>query len=255
MEFIIKHMGYGLAGYWSVAWNRLDGVVVISSIFDLAGSAVNLGFLRALRVLRVVRTVRVLKVAPEAMAVMSSMIEALGSMGGFLLVWLIFMLIYALLGTRMFGGTCIFETDPDAGRLSFNSFSRSMLTLFVTASGEDGFDVMHWTMQATQGVSASLFMISWMFISNIILALLLALLIDTYSVEDEEGEEGSQADGAGSDADLQRDILDMEEARNAHSPHTPAKSQSHITFTRHCFKGASHHQRLRLAIEKKKIMR
>jgi hypothetical protein len=218
-EFVIKHMGYGLAGYWGVAWNRLDGVVVISSIFDLAGSAVNLGFLRALRVLRVVRTVRVLKVAPEAMAVMSSMIIALGSMGGFLLVWLIFMLIYALLGTRMFGGACIFETDPDAGRLSFNSFARAMLTLFVTASGEDGFDVMHWTMQVS-GVPASFFMISWMFISQIILSLLLALLIDTYSGEDEDAEEGEEGvhgalHGKNVELEIQQGILDMEDEEEA----------------------------------------
>ena len=60
-EFVIKHLGYGLGGYWSVGWNRLDGFVVISSVVDMAGSAINLGFIRALRVLRVVRTVRVLK--------------------------------------------------------------------------------------------------------------------------------------------------------------------------------------------------
>ena len=24
-EFAVKHLGYGLAGYWSVSWNRLDG--------------------------------------------------------------------------------------------------------------------------------------------------------------------------------------------------------------------------------------
>ena len=158
VEFVIKHLGLGLAGYWSVDWNKLDGIVVISSLFDLAGSAVNLGFLRSLRVLRVVRTVRVLKVAPEAMAVMNSMFQSLKNMGGFLVVWFIFMLIYALLGTRIFGGKCIFELDQDAGRLSFNSFTRALLTLFVTASGEDAFDVMHWTMEATDD-SSSIFMI------------------------------------------------------------------------------------------------
>ena len=60
----------------------LVGFVVISSLVDMAGSAVNLSFLRSLRVLRVLRTVRVLKVAPEAMKVMNSMITALGSMVG-----------------------------------------------------------------------------------------------------------------------------------------------------------------------------
>lgn len=223
LEFVIKHLGYGLAGYWSMGWNQLDGVVVISSIFDLAGSAVNLGFLRALRVLRVVRSVRVLKVAPEAMAVMNSMVVALGSMGGFLLVWFIFMLIYALFGMRLFGGACITLTDPDAGRFSFNSFARSMLTLFITGSGENGFDVIHWTMEE-KGVSASVFMISWMFISQIILSLLLALLIDAYSVDGEEDEEGSKSN---KDVELRRDILDMEEEEEERRSMDLSRSASH----------------------------
>ena len=124
------------------------------------------------------------------MAVMKSMVVSLTSMGGFLLVWLIFMLIYALLGTRLYGGACVFQLDEDAGRLSFDSFMKAMLTLFITASGEDGFDVMHWTMEAA-GNSSAFFMISWMIISQIILSLLLALLIDSYSVDDDE--EGADA--------------------------------------------------------------
>ena len=48
------------------------------------------------------------------------------------------------------------------------------------------------------GNSAALFMISWSFISQIILALLLALLIDTYSDEDDgEGEEEEEDQGPG----------------------------------------------------------
>ena len=31
-EFVIKHLGYGLGGYWSVGWNRLDGFVVIGAV-------------------------------------------------------------------------------------------------------------------------------------------------------------------------------------------------------------------------------
>ena len=175
-----------------MGWNRLDGIIVLSSLIDmispLFGDGVDLGFMRALRVLRVMRAVRVLKAAPEAMAVMNSMWVSLTSMGGFLLVWLIFMLIYALLGTRLYGGTCVFQLDEDAGRLSFDSFMKAMLTLFVTASGEDGFDVMHWTMEAS-GDSSAFFMISWMIISQILLSLLLALLIDSYSVDDDDEED------------------------------------------------------------------
>ena len=108
----------------------------------------------------------------------------------------------------------MFELDEDAGRLSFNSFMRAMLTLFVTASGEDGFDVMHWTMDAS-GNSAALFMISWMIISQIILSLLLALLIDTYSVDEDEDEEGASSAGSREGETTNKELVDMEEARDA----------------------------------------
>ena len=214
VEFIIKHLGYGLAGYWSVGWNRLDGIIVLSSLIDmispLFGDGVDLGFMRALRVLRVMRAVRVLKAAPEAMAVMNSMWVSLTSMGGFLLVWLIFMLIYALLGTRLYGGTCVFQLDEDAGRLSFDSFMKAMLTLFVTASGEDGFDVMHWTMEAS-GDSSAFFMISWMIISQILLSLLLALLIDSYSVDDDDEEDAKgKPRHIDSGKSLNMELIDLE---------------------------------------------
>ena len=68
---------------------------------------------------------------------------------------------------------------------------KAMLTLFVTASGEDGFDVMHWTMEAS-GDSSAFFMISWMIISQILLSLLLALLIDSYSVDDDDEEDAKE---------------------------------------------------------------
>ena len=214
VEFVIKHLGYGLAGYWSVGWNRLDGIIVLSSLIDmispLFGDGVDLGFMRALRVLRVMRAVRVLKAAPEAMAVMNSMVVSLTSMGGFLLVWLIFMLIYALLGTRLYGGACVFQLDEDAGRLSFDSFMKAMLTLFITASGEDGFDVMHWTMEAA-GNSSAFFMISWMIISQIILSLLLALLIDSYSVDDDEEGATGVLHQLDSGVSINKELIDLEE--------------------------------------------
>ena len=32
MEMITKHVEYGVKGYWSSGWNRLDGILVILSI-------------------------------------------------------------------------------------------------------------------------------------------------------------------------------------------------------------------------------
>ena len=166
--------------------------------------------MRALRVLRVMRAVRVLKAAPEAMAVMNSMWVSLTSMGGFLLVLAHLHADLRAPGTRLYGGTCVFQLDEDAGRLSFDSFMKAMLTLFVTASGEDGFDVMHWTMEAS-GDSSAFFMISWMIISQILLSLLLALLIDSYSVDDDDEEDAKgKPRHIDSGKSLNMELIDLE---------------------------------------------
>ena len=73
------------------------------------------------------------------------------SMGGFLLVWLIFMLIYAL-QHRLFGeGACSSSTRTPGAWLRSRSCARCRRSS-GTASGEDGFDVMHWTMEGSGNV-------------------------------------------------------------------------------------------------------
>ena len=35
VEFTLKHLGLGVQGYWGETWNRLDGFIVLSSVFEL----------------------------------------------------------------------------------------------------------------------------------------------------------------------------------------------------------------------------
>ena len=166
--------------------------------------------MRALRVLRVMRAVRVLKAAPEAMAVMNSMWVSPHVHGRFSP-----RLAHLHADLRAPRHASLrrhlrLQLDEDAGRLSFDSFMKAMLTLFVTASGEDGFDVMHWTMEAS-GDSSAFFMISWMIISQILLSLLLALLIDSYSVDDDDEEDAKgKPRHIDSGKSLNMELIDLE---------------------------------------------
>ena len=58
-------------------------------------------------------------------------------------------------------------------------------------------------------------MISWMIISQIILSLLLALLIDSYSVDDDDEEDAKGASSIDSRESLNMELVDLEEARDA----------------------------------------
>ncbi|GIL75526.1 hypothetical protein Vretifemale_5298, partial [Volvox reticuliferus] len=35
LEFVVKHLGLGLVGYWREPWNLLDGAIVVTSVVEL----------------------------------------------------------------------------------------------------------------------------------------------------------------------------------------------------------------------------
>lgn len=61
LEMVLKHVGLGPAAYWSDGFNRFDGIVVLTSLLDVASALVDMGVnsqtLRAFRLLRVFKLV------------------------------------------------------------------------------------------------------------------------------------------------------------------------------------------------------
>ena len=73
LEMAIKHVGLGVAVYWSDSFNRFDGIIVLTSLLDVASALVDMGVnsqtLRAFRLLRVFKLVPTLRrtLAPAPM--------------------------------------------------------------------------------------------------------------------------------------------------------------------------------------------
>lgn len=102
IEMIVKHAYYGIRGYWSKGWNRLDGILVILSIPSLIMAFVpihmiNLSFLLALRLFRVLRFFRIIHIFPNfsqiAKGFMRALKQSYGVFIGFFLVIIIFSLV------------------------------------------------------------------------------------------------------------------------------------------------------------------
>ena len=108
----MKHLGLGLIGYWKSKWNRLDGLIVISSVLEWIliqaaslGFWVNLSFLRVFRIFRIIRTLRVLRENKQFVKILESAINGVQAMWVFLVVWaLLLIIIFAILGVQLFGG-------------------------------------------------------------------------------------------------------------------------------------------------------
>ena len=82
IEMVVKHRTLGLKGYWSNAWNRMDGILVILSIPSLIAYFVptqmlDLSILLILRILRVFRIFRLVHIFPNFGATMKGLGKAL----------------------------------------------------------------------------------------------------------------------------------------------------------------------------------
>ena len=188
VEFVMKHLGLGLIGYWKSKWNRLDGLIVISSVLEWIliqaaslGFWVNLSFLRVFRIFRIIRTLRVLRENKQFVKILESAINGVQAMWVFLVVWALLLIIFAILGVQLFGG----QGELDDERLGFKDVGSALLTLFVVSTGENTFEVANAIMDATTSY-AGLYMIVWLVISTSILSLILGILIDAITAENDE---------------------------------------------------------------------
>merc|ERR1719453_2195442 len=95
VEFLVKHMGLGMKQYWRDIWNKLDGTIVLISVFSMAlslGSSAGL-----LRTLRVLRLVRLIKGVPGLRSLATTLYLSLPSLGNVGIMLLLTLYVYAVL--------------------------------------------------------------------------------------------------------------------------------------------------------------
>ena len=104
VEFVAKVLAFGFMftpnSYLKLGWNRLDFVVIVGSIIQQLGG--NAGFVRLLRCLRPLRIIN----RNEGMRVIiSAVVDSLGVNIGVLALSVVGLLMFAILGISLFGGT------------------------------------------------------------------------------------------------------------------------------------------------------
>jgi voltage-gated sodium channel len=103
-------------------WNIFDVVVIGIALLPATGS---LSVLRALRVLRLLRLVTAI---PSLKRVVSGLIGAIPGMGSIILLTTLIYYVYAVMGTKLFGGT-----SPE----QFGSLAATTYTLFQIMTFDD----------------------------------------------------------------------------------------------------------------------
>jgi len=153
-------------------WGIFDLVVV--GIAWVPGS----GPLSVLRALRVLRVMRLISVVPSLRNVVEAMLGALPGMGSIVLLMLLIFYVFAVMGTKLFGGAM-----PE----QFGSLGDSLFTLFQLMTLDDWANIVKPAMEAEP--LALVYFLPFIIISTfVVLNLFIGVIVDSIQTLREERE-------------------------------------------------------------------
>ena len=130
VEMLVKLAEWGLKGYWSSGWNRMDGILVILSlpslvVLFLPTQTISLSFLLVLRILRVFRFFRLVHAFPGFTQLVKNFAIAMRRSYAVFIGMLIMIVIFAMVGCGLFKDVApeYFGTPLDAIYSTFRIFT------------------------------------------------------------------------------------------------------------------------------------
>ncbi|ELW57722.1 Voltage-dependent L-type calcium channel subunit alpha-1S [Tupaia chinensis] len=155
IEMLMKMYGLGLRQYFMSVFNRFDCFVVCSGILEIllveSGAMTPLG-ISVLRCIRLLRIFKITKYWTSLSNLVASLLNSIRSIASLLLLLFLFIVIFALLGTQLFGGRYDFE-DTEVRRSNFDNFPQALISVFQVLTGEDWTSVMYDGIMAYGGPS------------------------------------------------------------------------------------------------------
>ncbi|XP_068606816.1 voltage-dependent T-type calcium channel subunit alpha-1H-like [Brachionichthys hirsutus] len=203
LEMLLKLLALGLFGYIKNPYNGFDSIIVIISVWELAGEAEGgLSVLRTFRLLRVLKLVRFLPALRRQLVVL---MKTMDNVATFSMLLMLFIFIFSILGMHLFG--CKFglrqgsgDTLPD--RKNFDSLLWATVTVFQILTQEDWNSVLYNGMASTTPLAALYFVALMTFGNYVLFNLLVAILVEGFQAE---------GDANKSETDDERQSLSYEE--------------------------------------------
>uniref|UniRef100_A0A8C7REC8 Calcium channel, voltage-dependent, R type, alpha 1E subunit a n=1 Tax=Oncorhynchus mykiss TaxID=8022 RepID=A0A8C7REC8_ONCMY len=171
-EMIIKMIDQGLilhdGSYFRDLWNILDFIVVVGALVAFALTNVlgnnkgrDIKTIKSLRVLRVLRPLKTIKRLPKLKAVFDCVVTSLKNVFNILIVYKLFMFIFAVIAVQLFKGKFFYCTDgskdtekdcQDWRRHDFHydNIVWALLTLFTVSTGEGWPQVLQHSVDVTE---------------------------------------------------------------------------------------------------------
>ena len=134
-------------GYWRTGACALEGVVTFLGVLEVmlgaahAGGSVGALYLRLMRVARMLRLFFILRLYPQAWVLLRALASAVPQAAGALFLYLLFILLFALLGRQLFGSAYPDTLDSPPPFLNFRTLFFSMLAVFQVVDQENWDDL------------------------------------------------------------------------------------------------------------------
>ena len=186
-EVLLKIYGLGSGPYFQSTFNKFDVTVIFGSVFEVILGKFRPDISLGISVLRALRLLRIFKITsywPSLSNLVISLMASLKSIMSLIFLLCLFLIVFALLGMQVFGGSFIFDGEDNIPSANFDSFGPAFLTVFQILTGEDWNVVMYDGVRATGGASGggiiySVYFILLVFFGNYtLLNVFLAIAVD-----------------------------------------------------------------------------
>uniref|UniRef100_A0A8C1RVX5 Calcium channel, voltage-dependent, R type, alpha 1E subunit a n=1 Tax=Cyprinus carpio TaxID=7962 RepID=A0A8C1RVX5_CYPCA len=173
-EMIIKMIEQGLilhdGSYFRDLWNILDFIVVVGALVAFAltsNTGRDIKTIKSLRVLRVLRPLKTIKRLPKLKAVFDCVVTSLKNVFNILIVYKLFMFIFAVIAVQLFKGKFYYCTDSSKDTedeckwkkekrewkrrdFHYDNIIWALLTLFTVSTGEGWPQVLQHSVDVTE---------------------------------------------------------------------------------------------------------
>uniref|UniRef100_A0A8C7FFU3 Calcium voltage-gated channel subunit alpha1 E n=1 Tax=Oncorhynchus kisutch TaxID=8019 RepID=A0A8C7FFU3_ONCKI len=173
-EMIIKMIDQGLilhdGSYFRDLWNILDFIVVVGALVAFAltnNKGRDIKTIKSLRVLRVLRPLKTIKRLPKLKAVFDCVVTSLKNVFNILIVYKLFMFIFAVIAVQLFKGKFFYCTDGSKDTekdykqevkrrewrrhdFHYDNIVWALLTLFTVSTGEGWPQVLQHSVDVTE---------------------------------------------------------------------------------------------------------
>ncbi|XP_027195936.2 ca[2+]-channel protein alpha[[1]] subunit T isoform X1 [Dermatophagoides pteronyssinus] len=186
-EMLLKLLADGFYQYIKSGFNVFDGCIVILSLLELLeehGSG--LSVLRTFRLLRILKLVRFMPALRRQLVIM---LRTIDNVAVFFALLMLFIFIFSILGMNLFG--CKFcDRNPidqtlQCDRKNFDSLLWALVTVFQILTQEDWNVVLFNGMERSSPYAALYFVALMTFGNYVLFNLLVAILVEGFSQEDE----------------------------------------------------------------------